>query len=210
MIQNNGYAISVPQDVQTGSSIHQIAAGYGVPSIALDGKSFDAIHSSVPAIIERIRRGDGPALVEASVIRMDPHSSSDDQRKYRSADELERLAALDPIATTESELLDRGVLTAAQVQSLRAGVKAEVDEAADLADAAPAPSARGLLAHIYAGDPSIRAEVTSPQSVSSEPITLIDAINHGLREEMQRNPKSSCGAKTSQIPKAAYSESRAA
>ncbi|HEX5474683.1 MAG TPA: thiamine pyrophosphate-dependent enzyme [Vicinamibacterales bacterium] len=89
VVQNNGYAISVPQREQTASSIARIAQGFDVPAISVDGTAFDAIYRTVPPVIERVRQGGGPALVEASVVRLDPHSSSDDQRKYRSSRELE-------------------------------------------------------------------------------------------------------------------------
>lgn len=189
VVQNNGYAISVPQHEQTASEIHRIAKGFEVPSVVVDGTSFDSIYRAVPPIIDGIRRGEGPALVEACVIRMDPHSSSDDQRKYRSTDELEKVAARDPIARTEHYLLDHGLLDAARVASMRADIKAEVDRAADEADAAPPPSTTDLLAHIYTPDPLVGGEPMSPTMVSNEPITFIDALNHGLREELQRNPK---------------------
>ena len=188
-IQNNGYAISVPQREQTASAIHRIANGFGVPSVMIDGTSIDSIYQVLPPIIDRLRRGEGPALVEAAVVRMDPHSSSDDQRKYRSAEELQALIARDPIATTERYLLDRALLSRAQIASIRADIKAEVDRAADEADAAPAPSTVSLQAHIYADDPLVRAETVAPHVVSEQPVTFIDAINHGLREEMDRDPR---------------------
>jgi 2-oxoisovalerate dehydrogenase E1 component len=188
-IQNNGYAISVPQREQTASAIHRIASGFGVPSVTVDGMSFSAIHTALPPIIDRLRRGEGPALVEATVIRMDPHSSSDDQRRYRSTEELEALIARDPIAATERYLLDRGLLSLTQVASMRSDIKAEVDRAAEEADAAPPPAPDELLAHIYVDDPLVRAEAVAPRVISEQPVTFIDAINHGLREEMERDSK---------------------
>lgn len=187
-IQNNGYAISVPQREQTASDIHRIANGFGVPSVVVDGTSFHAIYETLPAIVDRVRRREGPALVEAVVVRMDPHSSSDDHRKYRSAEELEALMARDPIATTERYLVERGLLDEAQVTSIRAEIKADVDRAAEEADAAPAPSTAELQAHIYAHEPVVPGEVVAARAVSA-PVTFIDAINHGLREEMDRDPK---------------------
>jgi 2-oxoisovalerate dehydrogenase E1 component len=190
VVQNNGYAISVPQREQTSSEVHRIAEGFAVPSATVDGTRFDAIYRTVPPLVERLRRGDGPVLVEASVIRMDPHSSSDDQRKYRGAQELAELTARDPLATTEAALLDRALLTRAGVEALRAEIKAAVDRAADEADATPAPAATDLLTHIYAvPEPTAGDGAAPPHPDSAELVTLIDAINHGLREEMTRNPK---------------------
>lgn len=189
VVQNNGYAISVPQREQTASEIHRIASGFGVPSVIVDGTSFHSIYEIVPPVIDRVRRREGPALIEAVVIRMDPHSSSDDQRKYRSAEELEALTARDPIAAAERYLLERALLTATEVASIRAEVKADVDRAAEEADAAPPPSTADLQAHIYADDPIVVGEVVPPRAVSAQPVTFIDAINHGLREEMDRDPR---------------------
>ena len=90
VVQNNGYAISVPQYFQTASKIHQIAEGFGLPVYHLDGTWFEPMYQLVPPLIERIRKGDGPALIECNVIRLDSHSSSDDQRKYRSDDRADR------------------------------------------------------------------------------------------------------------------------
>ena len=88
LVQNNGYAISVPQHAQTGSEIHRIAEGFGIRTFRLDGTWFESIYQQLPPAIDRVRRGEGPLLFEADVVRLDPHSSSDDHRKYRSTEEL--------------------------------------------------------------------------------------------------------------------------
>jgi 2-oxoisovalerate dehydrogenase E1 component len=188
-VQNNGYAISVPQASQTGSEIHRIAQGFGVPSYHMDGTWFEQLYETMPPVIEGMRRGTGPALLEAMVVRLDPHSSSDDQRKYRDEAELQAIAERDPILQTERYLLRHAVLTAEEVAALRAEIKAAVDRAADEADRYPAPDESRLMAHIYAADAGAPAEPKPPVYLSGEPVTMIDAINHGLREEMERDPK---------------------
>ncbi len=190
VIQNNGYAISVPQATQTGAEIHRIARGFGMPTFDLDGTWFEPMYQTLPPIIERMRRGAGPALVEGQVIRLDPHSSSDDQRKYRPEQELQELLPRDPIHQTERYLHRNKILSLEETEGLRAEIKAEVDRAAAEADSYPMPSGDDLLAHIYAGDdPVVGAELIPPRYISDDLITMIDAINHGLREEMERNPK---------------------
>ena len=189
VVQNNGYAISVPQATQTAAEIHRIARGFAMPTYDLDGTWFEPMYQTLPPVIERMRRGSGPALVEGQVIRIDPHSSSDDQRKYREEEELQALAPRDPIYQTERYLHRRKLLTPEQTDALRAQIKIEVDQAAEHADAHAAPSSENLMAHIYSGDPSIGAPPAPPRCLSDAEITLIDAINHGLREEMERNPK---------------------
>lgn len=189
LIQNNGYAISTPQTFQTGSSIRRIAEGFGVESYAVDGTWFEELYDVLPSAIERMRRGGGPVLVEAKVIRLDPHSSSDDQRKYRDSNELASLNPLDPLIQTEAYLLRHNVLEQSAVDNLRASIRDEVDRAAAEADAAPQPSGHDLMAHIYAPDPVLNGPAPEPQYLPGGDVTMIDAINHGLREEMQRNPK---------------------
>src|ERR1039457_5667987 len=100
-VQNNDYAISVPQICQTGSEVHRIAQGFGMPALRLDGTWFEHLYEELPPVIEAMRHGAGPALVEAMVVRLDPHSSSDDQRKYRGETELQAITDRDPILQTE-------------------------------------------------------------------------------------------------------------
>jgi len=185
-VQNNGYAISVPQQAQTGSEVHRIAEGFGIRTFRLDGTWFESMYQQLPPAIESMRRGDGPILFEADVVRLDPHSSSDD-RKYCAPDELAALAGRDPILRTESYLIRNGVLTAAEVDAFRASIKAEVDQAAAEADSHPQPATNNLLAHIYSEEtPPVEVR---PNYVAEKPVTMLDAINHGLREEMDRNSK---------------------
>src|SRR2546425_11207801 len=90
LIQNNGYAISVPQHSQTSSEIHRMAAAFGMPSYHFDGTWYETMYQTMPNLIKRMRDGGGPILIEAEVLRLDSHSSSDDQAKYRSEEELAR------------------------------------------------------------------------------------------------------------------------
>lgn len=187
LVQNNGYAISVPQRAQTGSQVHRIAQGFGIRTLHLDGTWFESMYQQLPPAIEAVRQGAGPILFEADVVRLDPHSSSDDHRKYRSPEELAALAGRDPIFRTERYLIRNGVLAPEEIEAFRASIKEEVDQAAAQADAHPQPSGAGLLAHIYSAAPA--PPEARPVYLAEKPVTMIDAINHGLREEMQRNPK---------------------
>lgn len=190
VIQNNGYAISVPQAVQTSSEIHRIAQGFAMPSYVLDGTWFEPMYQTLPPVIDSMRHGGGPALVEGQVIRMDSHSSSDDQKKYRSQDELNELLERDPIHQTENYLRRQQILTDEQMQQMRSEVKSEVDKAADEADQEPPPRTEDVLAHIYSIEPGTPAAlVPTPSYVSDETISMIEAINRGLREEIELNPK---------------------
>ncbi|HXR75127.1 MAG TPA: dehydrogenase E1 component subunit alpha/beta [Bryobacteraceae bacterium] len=187
VIQNNGYAISVPQRMQTASSIHRVAESFGVHAIELDGTSFEESYTKAPPLIQAIRSGKGPVLIEAKVVRIDPHSSSDDQRKYRSAEEIRDSAERDPLLLMEKRLLETGAVNQAGIERMRKEVKAEVDVAAEWADSQADPDGHDLLAHVYAE--ATPEPATPPQYISQEPVTFIDAINHGLREELARDPR---------------------
>ncbi len=187
LVQNNGYAISVRQASQTSSEIHRIARGFGIRTFHLDGTWFESMYQQLPPAIEQVRRGGGPILFEADVVRLDPHSSSDDHRKYRAPEELAVLAQRDPLLRTERYLIRNGVLAQEEIDAFRSAIKAEVDEAAAEADRHPEPATGGLLAHIYSDEAA--PAVGAPRYISDKPVAMIDAINHGLREEMAQNPK---------------------
>jgi 2-oxoisovalerate dehydrogenase E1 component len=188
VIQNNGYAISVPQRSQTSSEVHQIAAAFGMPSYDVDGSTYEDLYETLPGVVDRMREGGGPALIEAQVVRLESHSSSDDQTKYRSEEELARARAPDPIMRTERYLLDQGIMSKDEIDKVRARIQAEVNQAADEADASPQPEAGQITAKIYS-DRTPFFEEKPPVYVSPDTISMVEALNRGLREEMERNPK---------------------
>src|SRR5213593_4310487 len=188
LIQNNGYAISVPQNAQTTSELHRIAAGFGLPSYHVDGTWYESMYRTMPGLIRRMREGSGPVLIEAEVVRLDSHSSSDDQTKYRSEEELKRARERDPIMLTEKYILRHQLLSQDEMKSMRSGIEAEVNAAADEADAAPQPAPGRIMAHIYSDKTPFFKE-KEPAYVSEDTISMVEALNRALREEMERNPK---------------------
>jgi 2-oxoisovalerate dehydrogenase E1 component len=139
-------------------------------------------------MIKDMRHGAGPLLVEAHVVRIDSHSSSDDQAKYRTEEELEEVRRKDPIAHTSGRVLSWGLVDDKGLRALRDEIKAMVSAAGDEADAAPAPEPETAALHIFSGKQPVEREV-EPKLLSDTPITMVDALNHALREEMERNPK---------------------
>lgn len=188
VIQNNGLAISVSQETQTGVHIHEISRSFNIRAIDVDGTRFTHLYSAMKPPLDAIRAGAGPLLVEAHVVRLDAHSSSDDHKKYRTEEELAEAARRDPLSHTEAALVRRGILTSERISELREKTKAEVDAAAEEADAYPYPDPTNLMSHIVS---DLLPVVDEPEQapLSPEPVTMIDAINHGLREEMERNPR---------------------
>ena len=186
VVQNNGFAISVPQSVQTSSEIYRMAGSFGMKSVQVDGTRFTNMYMTLKPLVEQVRAGDGPLLVEAKVVRIESHSSSDDQTKYRTTEEIEQVRLRDPIAHTRMQLLRKGLITEDQLEELRTRIEEEVRAAADEAEASPEPDPAGVLDGIYSIPQSAGTE-RPPVALSDQPATMVDAINHGLREEMERD-----------------------
>ncbi len=188
LIQNNGYAISVPQEQQTHSQIYEVAAGFGMKSVRVDGTRFTEMYNTLRPLVHGLREGHGPLFVEAMVVRLDSHSSSDDQTKYRDPKNMEEARRKDPLAHTEMRIREMGLLTDREIEEWRARIQKEVEEAARVIDALPYPDPANVAADIFS--PSrVVTEETEPRYLSDKPITMVEAINHGLREEMEANPK---------------------
>src|SRR5262245_24249227 len=188
VIQNNGYAISVPQHSQTSSAIHRMAAAFGMPSYHVDGTWYETMYQIMPGLIRRMRQGTGPVLIEAQVVRLESHSSSDDQMKYRSEEEMARARERDPILQTERYLLRHQIMSQEEIDKLRASIQAEVSKAADEAESAPQPETGHITARIYSEKTPFFEEKPAVY-VSEDTISMVEALNRGLREEMERNPK---------------------
>ena len=188
VVQNNGYAISVPQKYQTSSKIHRIAAGFGLPAYNLDGtSSFDEMYELLPGLIQDMRDGKGPALVEFNVARLDNHSTSDDQRKYRTEEELQEAIQQDPVLRIEQEILTNGIMSESDLTKLRANIKEEVDAAAAEADSHPSPVNYDVLKHVFS--PELPVTEENEPTFINDRVSMVQAINAGLREEMQRDSR---------------------
>jgi 2-oxoisovalerate dehydrogenase E1 component alpha subunit len=149
--ENNGYAISVPLERLVGGGWGAArAAGYGMPGVVVDGGDVLACYAAAKEAHERARRGEGPTLIEARVVRLTSHSSDDDQRRYRDPAEVEALKERDPIPMFANELRSMGVLTDERDDQLRAEVKAEVNDASRRAEARPDPTADDAHERVYA------------------------------------------------------------
>jgi 2-oxoisovalerate dehydrogenase E1 component len=189
VVQDNGYAISVPVKDQTaGGSAYKLARGYeGVARIKVDGTDFFETYAAAKAAIDHIRSGKGPVCLVADLVRLLPHSSSDNHAKYRTPEELEAEQREDPILQMETRLIEAGMLTTKDVERIRKEVQTSVDQAAKWADQQPDPDPSTATRHVlFEGDLGLEFEKTEP---SGEPIVMVDAINHALHEEMERNDR---------------------
>jgi 2-oxoisovalerate dehydrogenase E1 component len=187
VIQDNGWAISVPVKEQTaGGSIAKIGRGYeGLAVFEVDGCDYVALSDVYKKAVEKGRAGLGPSLVVAKVPRIGPHSSSDDPKKYKDSEMLAEEQSRDPLIRFENWLLNEELLTAEELAALRKEAFQKVETASERAEAMPFPSKESATAGVFA--PS--AEIEEQKAVQEgEAIVMMDAINHALKEEMEKDP----------------------
>jgi len=148
--ENNGYAISESQEKQM-SVLHVAdrAKGYDIDGQTVDGNDIVAVHQTAQWSIEECRRGRGPKLIEAKTYRLVPHTSSDDDRRYRTRAELDEWIKRDPIDRFRRRLLEEGTLSEDDDREWRADAKREVAEAVVSAEQAPDPAPEDALRHVF-------------------------------------------------------------
>jgi len=190
-VQDNKYAISVPVQQQTaGGSVYEVVAGFkGLERYDADGSNFAEIYQVTRKAVDRARSGGGPALIRANVVRLLPHSSSDDQLKYRPKEEVDRDRANDPIPKMTRYLIEEGVLTDREASEMQKEVKEAVDAAAAWAESRQLPDPATAMHHVYGlAHENPPRDFVEPQHAGPK-VVLVDAINHALKEEMARNPR---------------------
>jgi 2-oxoisovalerate dehydrogenase E1 component alpha subunit len=151
VVENNGYAISVPVSKQMAvPRVADRAAAYGMPGVTVDGSRVLEVYRAARAAVARARAGEGPTLLEVLVPRLTAHSSDDRQEKYRPSEELAALPQHDPLRVFTTELRERGVLTVEREQEIRARITQEVDAGTEIAEAAPLPDPALATRYVYA------------------------------------------------------------
>lgn len=194
LIEDNGYAISVPVEVQTaGGRISRLVRGF--PDLYLeecDGTDLLESYEAINRAFEYCRARRGPALIHAHCIRPYSHSQSDDERLYRPAEERVHEAALDPLKKMEDFLIREGIITPDDLKNVRDEVDREINEAADRALAVPQPPKESATLYVYSPDvdPSSARFATEDQGTfSGNEGTMVDLINRCLHDEMARDPR---------------------
>jgi 2-oxoisovalerate dehydrogenase E1 component len=194
LIEDNGYAISVPVEVNTaGGSISKLVSGF--PDLLIrecDGTDFFESYAAMQEAVEYCRQRKGPALVHAHVIRPYSHSLSDDETLYRTKAEREAEAERDPIRKFGEHLLSQGLLTPEELEELRNEVDREVNDAADRAVATPQPGPETIHDFVYSPDvdPTSSEFDTEPKFADdAKDGTMVDLINSCLSDEMARDPR---------------------
>jgi 2-oxoisovalerate dehydrogenase E1 component alpha subunit len=149
--ENNKYAISVPLSKQMAiQNVADRAEGYGFPGVVVDGNDVLACYSAMKEAHDRARRGEGPTLIECKTYRYFPHTSDDDDKTYRTKEEVEEARTHDAILGFERYLADNDLLDAEGVNRVRAEVKKEIDEAIAAAWEAPDPEPASAMRHVFA------------------------------------------------------------
>ena len=153
VIENNGYAISVPSSKQLATeNVADRAAGYGIPGVIVDGSDVLACYRASKEAVDRARQGNGPTLIEAKVIRLTAHSSDDQQTKYRPEKELAELRSHDALPLFRDQLRDAGVLTDDLEAEINAEIKLEVDAATEHSEQEPEPDPSTAMRWVFAED----------------------------------------------------------
>jgi 2-oxoisovalerate dehydrogenase E1 component len=192
LIEDNGYAISVPIERQTpGGNITRLLEGFpGLFRMEVDGTNFIESFRSLRQAFDYCRRGMGPALVHASVIRPYSHSLSDDERLYKPKSEREQEAIRDPLRTYPEFLLREGLLDRPALDRMTREIDREVAEITERV-LSEAPPARGsALTHLYSDKINPTSDEFDVQPhFQGEPRTMIDSINQTLIDEMRRDER---------------------
>ena len=194
LVEDNGYAISVPVEVQTaGGDISKLVSGF--PNLyrqRCDGTDPIESLAVMRRAVDNCRKNRGPSFVHAKVIRPYSHSLSDDEKLYRAEGERVADAERDPIKRFGSLLVQEGIAGQDELQQFKDEIDREVNEAADAALASPQPAADTVMNFIYspAVDPTSGEFDTEDQvELSGNPGTMVDLINRCLHTEMKRDPR---------------------
>lgn len=151
LVENNQYAISVPQEKQMAvASAADKACGLGLPGIEVDGTRVFEVYDEVLQAVENARKGEGPTVIEANMYRLTPHSSDDDDRSYRTREEVAEHKKEDPIILAKQTLIDERIITQEEYEEMEEKAKAEVDQAVKAANEAPYPEGEAAATPVYA------------------------------------------------------------
>src|SRR5205823_5893117 len=194
LIEDNGYAISVPVEVQTaGGSVSRLVKAFpGLLVEEVDGCDPVASYDVLLRASEYARQRKGPALVHAHVIRPYSHSLSDDEVLYRPPKERDEDARRDGVQAFPKRLIAEGVATDAEIEGIKRHVEEEIAVAADMALASPQPKAESALLYVYSPDvdpTSEQFDTEDDPQFGGDPTTMVDLLNTCLKDEMARDPR---------------------
>lgn len=187
LIQDNNYAISVHISEQiAGESVAGISSGYKNLDVhTVNGLDYSASFEVFQKAVDRARRGDGPTVVVGNVVRLQSHSISDNQLKYRTQEEIDKDKVKDPIILFEKYLVSHKIASQKELDELRTQILKSVEEDSVWAEKQPDPAPHSYLDHILV-EPDPGRDVTEKPATGIESF-LVEAVNHALHEEMKVN-----------------------
>jgi 2-oxoisovalerate dehydrogenase E1 component len=190
LIEDNGYAISVPVEFQTpGGDISRLLQSFpGLKIVRVDGTDFIASYAAYGEAVAYARQRRGPALVHAKVVRPYSHSLSDDERLYKTAAERRREAERDPITRLSDYLVDSGALSQQEVDAIAKDAEREIGAATDRALTAARPARDTATLYLFSPDVDPASDRFLARPVSEgRPETMVAAINRTIKDEMARD-----------------------
>jgi 2-oxoisovalerate dehydrogenase E1 component len=188
VIENNRYAISVPSQDEVAGCIADRAAGYAMPGHLIDGNDPMVVVRTMKEAVARARAGNGPSLIEAETYRYYAHTSDDDDRLYRSREEVDEWRRNDPVVMMKQYVIEERLMTAADEDELLARIDADLADAVSKAESAPAPD--DATSNVYAEIERPAAPATGPEpATAGEEVNLITAVNRTLHEIMAKDDR---------------------
>jgi 2-oxoisovalerate dehydrogenase E1 component len=185
VIQDNGWAISTTRKEQTaGDNFAKIASGYeGLEVFDVDGTDYEEISCAMEKATSRAREKKGPSLIVAKVVRLGPHTISDDPSKYKSEAIILKEKEKDPFFKFERKVLEENIISKDEIENLKKEIILEIEESVKKAEKIPFPKKESILKNIYKD-----FDLPDNQVVDAEPekesVVMVDALNHTLKEEM--------------------------
>ena len=195
LVQDNGYAISVPVEVQTaGGSVSRLASGFpGLHIVECDGTDVVDSYRAAGEAIAYARQRRGPAMIHAHTTRPYSHSMSDDERAYRTPEEREAQDQRDPLRRIRQLVTSLGLATDEELDRIDGEIKEAVAEAADVALDSPQPDPSTAMKHLFSEevDPTSSDFDTEddPRYEDDRLLTMVDLLNACMRDEMERDPR---------------------
>ena len=191
-IHDNNYAISVPiEDQTTGGSVFNMASGYeSLSKFDVDGCNFFESYQAFKLATERARKGKGPSIIISNVVRLLPHSSSDDHTKYRPKKELEADKKRDPLTQFKNSCIKSKIIKEAEFQSIEDKIDEQINNDTDWAEKQNNPSPDSYSDNLFSN--FLELELSTEDEIhnsNSDKCVMVDAINHALSEELTFNNK---------------------
>ena len=191
-IHNNKFAISVPiEDQVSGESVFNMTSGYeNLSRYDVDGCNFFESYQAFKLAANRARGGKGPSIVISDVVRLLPHSSSDDHSKYRSQSDLDKDKKRDPLDRFKEMCTVSKVITATDFSKIEKKINNQIDRDAEWAEEQSSPTPDSHCENLFSSETGVEKITTAEiKYTSSNPCVMVDAINHALDEELENNDK---------------------